>query len=105
MEPPVEWPRPATKTVPDMPGYAPPMPTTHRPRFGGRALVAALLKAGVPIGEHIQKVVIEADVRDAVRIYVRHIGDDRLLDVDWTGINFEIRQGEQKAPAASERVE
>jgi hypothetical protein len=98
-----------SKPVPDMPGFAPPMPSSHHAVFG-RAFIRALINAGVPIGGNVQKVVIEAPCNGFVRLYVQYLGDDRLLDVNWSGIEFKI-QGPQtppvpesdKAPAASER--
>jgi hypothetical protein len=51
----------------------------------------ALLEAGVVHeGEYISRVVIDAKVRGAVRVYVERFGDERLLDVVKTLEGIEI---------------
>lgn len=49
--------------------------------LSGREFLTKLIAAGVvPVGT--RRVVIEADCRNAVRLYSEAFGDDRLWDVD-----------------------
>jgi hypothetical protein len=51
-------------------------------RILGMKFLEALRDAGIiSEGDYISRVVIDAGVRDAVKVYVERYGDDRLLQV------------------------
>jgi hypothetical protein len=61
-------------------------------RILAQTLLDALAEAGIirEKGEYIRRVVIDAEVGNAVRIYVERFGDDRLIRVAQTLAGVEI---------------
>lgn len=64
-------------TCPDYPDQA--KPVKHYP-IRGRAFLQHLHDAGI-IPAEAQKVIIEADCRDMLKIYVQQVGTDAILEV------------------------
>lgn len=77
-------------------------PPDRPKRITGRKLLEALGDAGIiKVGDYVRRVVIDASIDDAVRVYVERIGDERLLNVALTLAGVEI----SGVPAAVEAGE
>lgn len=58
----------------------------------GRDLITAVCKALDIDDTRVRRVIISADFDDVVVVYVTHIGDDRLLQVDWNNTLKEVKK-------------
>lgn len=71
-------------------------------RIHGRHFLEALMGAGViSPGSYVRRIVIDASIDSAVKVYIERIGDERILDVAplLTGLNVRTVVREEAEPA------
>lgn len=67
---------------------------SERRLLRGRDFIAVVCKALDIDDTMVRRVIISADVDDVVVVYVTHIGDDRLLQVDWNSTLKEVKKAD-----------